>query len=264
MRLIALANQNVEHVIPAEIYSHSSAIQIMDIEVVPIKENYLGMSYGVWAGIWDNWLMSENPDTNVRKDILFLRGNLDYKPVASHRYAPRYMSPSSGLMFTAKDMIFANTAIIIPALTARYSLGDVYDGRTIKDELSLREAVNRDTDESLNVYATIKNLRNGGELSSIVDDLNDFRIESPMYKLKVHPRGKLIKTSETMSDPGIFYSVIGGFFLIIKSLPKGRYRIRFGGEGRGRYSTHSIYDISVHSTRTNRIQDTSKAAVRFS
>ena len=45
--------------------------------------------------------------------------------------------------------------VFIPVPAARYSLGDIYDGKRIKDELALRQAVNRDSDESLNIYAMI-------------------------------------------------------------------------------------------------------------
>ena len=63
----------------------------------PSKENFQGMSYGDWATTWDNWLMSDNPDQGNRKDIVFLRGNLDYRSVAPGQAFPRYIPPRSDL-----------------------------------------------------------------------------------------------------------------------------------------------------------------------
>ena len=51
--------------------------------------------------------------------------------------------------------------------------------------------------------------------------------------------------------PGLYDTVVGGFFVIIRSLPRGKYRVEFGGEGRGNYSTNSIYDVVVEGIRKN-------------
>ena len=53
----------------------------MKIDVVRPTENFRGMSYSEWATIWSNWLFSEDPDTYDGGNILFLRGNVSYKPV---------------------------------------------------------------------------------------------------------------------------------------------------------------------------------------
>lgn len=231
----------------------------MPIKVIPVRENFLGMSYGDWAAEWDNWLMSEDPERNLRNDIIFLRGNLDYNPVASADRFPRYMAPKSELTLVGKNglLLFSNSGILIPVLTARYSLGDLYDGRRIDDPLGLRDAVNRDTDESLNVYAVIMDRGNKGKYIPIVEDINDYRIESPMYKLVIGPRARLKDSGEIPSDPGTYDSIIGGFFLIVRCMPRGRYRLKFGGDGRGKYGTHSTYDITVLSKRRRMTNDAS-------
>lgn len=231
----------------------------MTVNVVPVKENYLGMAYGEWAAVWDNWLMSEDPDRNVRNDIIYLRGNLDYKPVALGDRFPRYMAPRSELTFVGRKrlLIFSNSGVLIPVLTARYSLGDLYDGKRIDDLMGLRDAVKRDTDESFNVYAVIRDLENRGRYAPIVQDINHYRIESPMYKLVIKPKANLKDSGEFLTDPGAYDSVIGGFFIIVRYLPKGRYRLKFGGEGRGRYSTHSTYDIAVLNKRRSMTNDNS-------
>ena len=156
----------------------------MKVDVVPVHENFRGLSYGEWATIWDNWLLSEDPDIAVRKDILFLRGNLDYTSVTPNNAFPRFLDSSAALIKTDQntEIIFENTAILIPVLTAQYSIGDIYDGKKLYNEYELRDAVNRDSDESLRIWATITHKRGK---SRIVNDLNRYRIESPLFHLSI-------------------------------------------------------------------------------
>ena len=51
---------------------------------------------------------------------------------------------------------------------------------------------------------------------------------------------------------------------MIRSLPKGRYRLEFGGNGRGNYSTNSIYDIAVEGLRKNTVMDNTTKIIRNS
>ena len=233
----------------------------MKVKVVPVNENFRGLSYGEWISIWGNWLMSEDPDNATRKDILFLRGNLDYKPVASNNEFPRFSDPSSVLIRTGHDSetIFENTAMLIPVLTAQYSVGDIYDGRRLNREYELRDAVNRDSDESLRIWATINHKRN---TTRIVSDLNRYRVESPLFKLSIPNNSSLRLRTQDAAKPGIYDTVVGGFFLIVHSLPKGRYRLEFGGNGRGNYSTNSIYDITVEGLRKNMVIDSTAEVIR--
>jgi hypothetical protein len=237
----------------------------MKIDVIPLSQNFRGMSYGQWATVWDKWLMSDDPDSSIRKDILFLRGNIDYKSVGFGHKSPRFMHHSSILDRSGKygESIFSNTAIFIPVLTSRYSLGDIYDGRRITDEVGLRDAVNRDTDESLNMWAIITDLKNL-KSSNIVDDLHEYRLESPAYKLSIASRARLRKRTESSTRPGIYDSIVAGFFLLVRRLPVGRYRLRFGGEGRGKYCTDSIYDVSVKGVRKSIASDTSSRLITTS
>lgn len=231
----------------------------MKIDVLPVSQNFRGMSYADWATIWDNWLISDDPDLNVSKDILFLRGNIDYKKVGSRSDSPRYMNPGSILDRTGDkgESIFRDTAIFIPVLTARYSIGELYDGKRISNLVHLRSAVNRDTDESQNAWANVSNLQEKRPFK-IVKDLNEFRVESPLYNLHVPYKSKLRERTERGSRPGNYPSIVSGFFVLIKSMHPGRYRFTFGGEGRGRYSTCSMYDITVKGKTRPVIKDVSQ------
>jgi hypothetical protein len=237
------------------------SLSIVKIDVVPINENFRGLPYGEWATIWDNWLMSEDPDSAVRKDILFLRGNLDYTSVTSNNDFPRFSDSSATLIKTNQntEIIFGNTAILIPVLTAQYSVGDIYDGKKLNNEYELRDAVNRDSDESLRIWATITNK---GRKSRIVNDLNKYRIESPLFQLSIPNSSRLRLGTQDAVKPGLYDTVVGGFFLIIHSLPKGKYRLEFGGNGRGNYSTSSIYDIDVKGLRKSMVVDSTTRIIR--
>ena len=237
------------------------SLSIVKVDVVPIHENFRGLSYGEWATIWDNWLMSEDPDSAIRKDILFLRGNLGYTSVSSNNDFPRFSDSSATLIKTDQntEIIFENTAILIPVLTAQYSVGDIYDGKKLDNEYELRDAVNRDSDESLRIWATITNK---GRKSRIVNDLNRYRIESPLFHLSIPVNSRLRLGTQDAVKPGLYDTVVGGFFLIIRSLPRGKYGLEFGGNGRGNYSTNSIYGIAVKGIRKNMVIDSTTKIIR--
>lgn len=222
----------------------------MKIDVVPVHENFKGLSYGEWAAIWATWLMSEDPDRTARTDILFLRGNINYRPVNNIADGPRFLNTADYLDKTGKngEIIDTYMAILIPVLTAQYSVGMVYEGKKIVSEHELRDAVNKDTDQSEMTWATIgkKGSRKG---SRIVRDISNYRVESPFFKLSIPPSSKFNPRTEDHLKPGSYEAVVGGYFIIIQSLPLGKFQIRFGGRGRGGYGTDSLYDIEVRKRK---------------
>lgn len=233
----------------------------MKLNVVPVNENFRGLSYGEWVSIWDNWLMSEDPDNAIRKDILFLRGNLDYMSVAPANDFPRFSDSSAALIKTNQnsEMIFENTAVLIPVLTAHYSIGDIYDGKRLNSEHEMREAVNRDSDDSLRIWATITYKK---KTSKIVNNLNAYRVESPLFRLRIPDNSRLRLKTQDVVKPGVYDTVAGGFFLIVRSLPRGKHRLEFGGNGRGNYNTNSIYDIAVKGLRKNNVTNSTTRIIR--
>jgi hypothetical protein len=96
------------------------------------------------------------------------------------------------------------------------------------------------------MWAKIKyanDLTQGGH--DIVPILISYYMESPLFRLIVSERSKFKDKLEEPFETGIFDAVTGGYFLLIKGLPKGEYRLRFGGKGKGSYITDSIYDITI-------------------
>jgi hypothetical protein len=238
-------------------YKEGPFIYVMKFEVAAHNENFNGMSYGEWAAAWNNWLVSSKPIYDGGR-MLFLRGNIDYRPAGKQRSGPRFLDPSACYDRTGSkgEDIFEGTAIFIPVITASWSISNIYDGRLIENEQELRYFVNKDLDEGGTMWAKIRN-HDSTESSMIVKDIRDYRIESPVFRLRI-PRGSLLNNKmEEYVKPGIYDTVVGGYFILLKSLPLSRYRIAFGGKGRGPYYTNAIYDISVLKKPKDKIRDVS-------
>jgi hypothetical protein len=93
--------------------------------------------------------------------------------------------------------------------------------------------------------------------SRIAKDLRRFRIESPLFKLVVSQKSQLRDKMESPLEPGTYDSVTVGYYILIRSLPPSKYRIHFGGKGRGAYYTNSVYDITVHCKKEDSVIDRS-------
>jgi hypothetical protein len=232
----------------------------MTFDVLSPNENFRGMSYGEWASVWNNWLLSTKPVYDGGK-MLFLRGNIDYRPVGKDDSGPRFLDPKAFYDRTNSrgETVFQGTAILVPVVTASLSISDTYDGRVIENEQQLRYFVNKDIDEGGPVWARIMNL-NSRKTSKIVEDLLDFRVESSVFKLTIPTGSPLNRRMEKYAKSGIYDTVVGGYFLLIRSLPISRYRITFGGKGRGPYYTNAIYDISIIRNPRDNIEDLSFTA----
>lgn len=210
-------------------------------------ENFRGLPYGRWAGLWWNWLLSDEPDA-YRGDILFLRGNLDYKPVGQD--GPVHIDPSSFLDRTGKKgvKIFEGTPIFFPVANTVFRIGlDMFDGRKIETEQDARLAAIRDNQESNRIWATISS--NGKMPRKIVDNFQDYFIESPLFDLKISDKSPIRKTMDTPLESGTFTSLTAGYYILISSLCPSTYRIRFGTKGRGSYYTDAVYDITVRGEK---------------
>jgi hypothetical protein len=222
----------------------------MSIDVVPPVENFRGMSYGDWAALWSKWLLSDEPDNYAGGDMLFLRGNVDYKPLGIPTGGPRHSDPRGFYNRTGKkgEEIFEGTAIFFPVVNAQLNIGELYDGRLIRNEEDVRLVARKDIAEGGAMWANI--MRKGEKKpTKIVKNLKDYRVESPLFRLVVSQKSRLRDRMESPLKPGIYDSVTVGYYVLIRTLPPSIYRIRFGGKGRGAYYTDSVYDISVRGKK---------------
>jgi hypothetical protein len=234
----------------------------MRINIVKPNENFGGMSYGQWAAEWNKWLFSKDPDSYDGGNVIFLRGNVDYKPIGKKTDSPRYIDPKSiyDRRGRKRESISEGIAIFVPIITTVLFIGDNYEGRILTNEQDLRYYVNKDVDDTRKMWAAIK--RKGDRNAfSLVKNLEDYRFESPLFKLGV-PKGSLLRERmELTIKPGIYDAITAGYFIMIKSLPSSFYRINFGGEGMGIYVTNSVYDIEV-TQRKKHLRDSSSAVLK--
>jgi hypothetical protein len=218
--------------------------------VIPPNQNFRGLSYGYWATQWWKWLLSKEADL-YRGDMLFLRGNVDYKPVGGLNGSPRHIDPRSIYDRTGenRENIFEATPIFFPVINAIFKLQDVYDGKKIESEEDMRFAARKDISEGGLMWATI---RKKGETKSrkIVSNLKDYLIESPEFSLTLSHNSTLRDKMEYSWDPGTYHCVTVGYYLLISYLPPSVYRIQFGGKGRGEYLTKASYDVTVHRRKS--------------
>lgn len=225
----------------------------MKVDVLKPWETFKGMSYGDWSAVWTNWLLSNEVDSYKGEDVLFLRGNIDYKPTSSNAGALRYQDSDSFLDKTGDKgyKVIEGTSVLIPVTVAYYNIGDNFDGKIIESEVELRRALNSDFNLIRTIWASIKKI-NCKKSYNIVPKIISYKIESPLFQLRVPTNSLLNEFHAEPLKPGIYTSAVGGYFLLVRSLPESKYRISFGAEGPGEYSTRSVYDIEVYS-RTPRI-----------
>jgi hypothetical protein len=230
----------------------------MKIDVLQPWETFNGMSYGDWAAVWINWLMSVEVDIYKGQHILFLRGNINYKPVGSVPGALRHQDQDSFLDMTGRKgyKIIEGTSVLIPITTAFYTIGDYFDGKIIESEVELRNALNSDFNLIRTIWAEIKK-GNSKQYARMVPNLFPYKIESPLFQLTVPANSVLNQLQDEPLKPGTYYATVGGYFILVKTLSEAKYRISFGAEGPGEYSTRSIYDIEVYANTSRITKDVS-------
>ena len=178
-----------------------------------LHQNFRGLSYGEWVTIWNNWLLSEDPDIFDGGDILFLRGNINYKPLGQLEGAPRHIDPTSVYNRTGKngETIFEGTSIFFPVIDSMMKIGESYDGKIMKRIEQLRYSVNKDINEGGPMWASI--MRKGDKKSSkLVNDLKEYRVESPLFKLHIPKDSLLREKTEYASKPRNLRRCVRGIF----------------------------------------------------
>jgi hypothetical protein len=229
----------------------------LNYEIVDPKEVFRGLTYGQWVGVWYNNLMSQYPDIIYRegKSMAFLRGNVQFAYEKQEDPENPQNRIFSSMTNEQRIVIQDDTALFIPIISTMISLGDVYQGQTANDELSLRYAARRDTVNGGPVGAQIK--KGMSALTRLVpNELDEYYVETPLFPLSVSESSSLRKTIEDPLEPGPYQAIVAGIFVIIYNLEPGHYRLAFYGRGVGRYTTRSVYDIDVKKGKIN-LQDIS-------
>jgi hypothetical protein len=203
---------------------------------------FRGLTYGQWVAVWMNQVMSGEPDiqyTGRGKGFSFLRGNIEF----GYKQDPAH-AVFDTMTVENRLRIFQDTAVFVPVITSMFYNEDVYQGQIMKDEISMRNTARRDTVDGGSVGVTIRVAGNNSNYS-LVNDLNDFFVESPLFPLSVSENNPYKETKESPMEAGQYQAVTVGIFVIISHWPTGVFRLSVFGRGVGNYLSKSVYDIEV-------------------
>ena len=197
-----------------------------DIEFEVLSQNGKldGKSYGQFLADSWNKLVSDDPDKSDGH-ILYLRTSVNPKE------AP--------LRKTVK--IFSDQVIFLPVISTSMNTNDSPD---LDTEAKRRAAANRDTDKGDNPpqpqHVTIDG-------KPVVENLKDFRVESPEFMLNVHDESVLKNKFDNPYRAGTLPTVAVGYCVIVKSLPSRDrpYTIHIEANGQDGYYTEAIYELQV-------------------
>jgi hypothetical protein len=208
-------------------------------------------------------LSSKNPDYSKGDPVLFLRGAFDYEQVGEQR-RPKRIPPHYDRTGDRKIEISEGTAIFFPVINAEFNDDDPNPddrGKEIRTEAEMRYFARRDIDEGGGMGATIK--KGNGPPIKIVDDLKDYRAESPLFKLLVSDESPIKDKLEVAQKAGTFDAVTDGYWILIRSLSPSDepYQIHFEAKGRGDYYNSATYDITVKPRPPSRVEDKSDSLI---
>jgi hypothetical protein len=85
-----------------------------------------------------------------------------------------------------------------------------------------------------------------GNKQKIVDNLQNYRVRSPVFRLNVSPDSPIKDQLDEIIQPGTYDAVTEGYYLFIKPLEPGEYQFQYFAKAtEGDYKYKSIYDITV-------------------
>jgi hypothetical protein len=193
--------------------------------VIPPHENYRGLSYGAWAAVFWNWLLS---DLKQGGSVSFLRGNVDLE---------------SAIVKTGKERVTINsdTAIFFPIICTITSM--LSHPNEINDMMRRNHAV-----ESAREWLFLKTSID----DVMIPNLENFYAETPEFILNVPKSSTLHRQFDPMFKTGSGPAVSAGYWILLKPLPLGEHIIKFEGgykeglktSGSG-FTTSGSYTISV-------------------
>ena len=195
-----------------------------EFEVFSPGDKYKGKTYGQYlANSW-NKVISRDPDASD-DDVIFLRTS------PNPQEAP----------LRKKVTIFPDQAIFVPIISAVINTDDSPD---YNNELKRREAANKTISAGDNPPRPEQVTIDG---MPIVDDLTEFRIESPEFLLNVQDQSPLRKRLEVIYQIGDLSTVVVGYCVLIKSLPSRSrpYTIHTKAKGEGDYQAEAFYEVQV-------------------
>lgn len=186
-------------------------------KIVPPKEVYKGLTYGSWAAIWCNWLFS---DQHQFGSVYFLRGNMD-------KEAP--------IVKTGRNRIsvYDDVAVFFPIICTFSS--KLFNSKTMSQIQRRKDSTEPERDPTL-LRLRINDL--------LIPKLRDYYAESNEFKLEISKMSPIQRYLRTVTV-GKCEAVIAGYWVLLKPLSVGTYRIMFEGKHRDGFKTSGNYSIKV-------------------
>ncbi len=186
--------------------------------IVPPKETYNGLSYGDWAAIWCNWLFSDQDQVG---SVYFLRGNV-------HREPDIVMTGKNGLT------IYSDLAIFFPIICT-------FSSKLITPNAMSKMQRRKDSTEPERDPTLLKLTINDTEIRNLLDHY----AESHEFTLEIKRMSPLLRYFNSSVKTGTSEAVIAGYWILLKPLPVGTYRIKFEGRHKDGFMTSGDYNIKI-------------------
>jgi hypothetical protein len=186
--------------------------------IVQPHENYKGLSYGCWSSVWWNWLFSDQTQSS---SVYFLRGNTDKEP-------PIIRTGKNG------PIIYSDSAIFFPiicTITSKH-LFEHASTQVIRRSESAQRQKNL-----LLLSVDINGVR--------IPNLKNYYAESPEFVLNIPKSSKLRHSLDPIPRTGRSFAVSAGYWIMLRPLPPGTYRIIFKGKHADGYLSYGDYTIRV-------------------
>jgi len=192
--------------------------------IVPPHENFRGLSYGCWASIWWNWLFSDQVQCGP---VYFLRGNTD-KEHEIIRIGRNGLTLSSGTAIFFPIICTITTQLMFPHA---------------KTQMIRRMESTERQKNPLVLKATINGIS--------IPNLENYYAESPEFILEIPKSSKLRASFDIPVHTGSAPAVAAGYWLLLRPLPSGTYRIDFKGKHKDEFITHGEYTVKVLQNTKN-------------
>ncbi len=214
------------------------------------NESFRGMTYGDFLREWLMWLHSSSPIfRGNRHEICYVHGNLSYiydRETGIRKQAEPFQNRARSRNIFRGDVIFDDTPIFVPARSSFYSVGEVYyqDNRKLESIADCQYICRRDLNEGGPSWCRVQKIE-GDKVKDTNLDQKLCYVETPSFEMTVTQNSPLREHLEMPIKPGTYPTFTAANALMIKSLSEGKYRLQYGGYGRGNYFSDSMYDFIV-------------------
>jgi hypothetical protein len=186
--------------------------------IVPPKDIYNGISYGGWAATWCNWLFSDQHQVGT---VYFLRGNMDKEPTVA--------------MLGKKALTFNHgVAVFFPIICT-------FSSKLLNPNMTNEMQMRKDSTEPEQDLTLLKLAINETD----IPNLHDYYAESPEFILEINKLSPILQYFNPPPRIGKGEAVTAGYWILLKSLPVGTYRIKFEGRHGDGFKTSGDYSIKI-------------------